>query len=56
MRGKGRDQHTPVEVINMMMTEFPSPCGEKVGINGVDGLHDPFSGKIDRFRPLAGKR
>ena len=56
LRGKGRDQHTPVEVINMMMTEFPSPCGEKVGINGVDGLHDPFSGKIDRFRPLAGKR
>ena len=32
---------------------FPSPCGEKVGINW---SQECYKRSIERFRPLAGKR
>ena len=33
MRGKGRDQHEDLIRYAYVVTQFPSPCGEKVGIN-----------------------
>ena len=56
LRGKGRDQQalTSKDCSYRSKHKFPSPCGEKVGINLVkDGLVIDF---YDCFRPLAGKR
>jgi len=56
LRGKGRDQRdTYNRIQNMIRLLFPSPCGEKVGIN------PPPTGRnrltvCRSFRPLAGKR
>ena len=35
---------------------FPSPCGEKVGINGRTEVATYLYNPDVRFRPLAGKR
>ena len=39
LRGKGRDQRSVYQVTVFKHLEFPSPCGEKVGINVV-GFYD----------------
>ena len=33
LRGKGRDQQAQWSAKQLNAVEFPSPCGEKVGIN-----------------------
>jgi len=33
LRGKGRDQQRKRSRFNKAVRKFPSPCGEKVGIN-----------------------
>ena len=56
LRGKGRDQLAEIGYLAAIryVREFPSPCGEKVGINLklVKTEGECYSG----FRPLAGKR
>ena len=56
LRGKGRDQQWEAEayLVNGKHFLFPSPCGEKVGINGWLAAREGFV--QTRFRPLAGKR
>ena len=56
LRGKGRDQrHFWVSLrTELNCYKFPSPCGEKVGINVSVSLSKPFG--LKGFRPLAGKR
>ena len=56
LRGKGRDQRrrlVPLKHPGCFM--FPSPCGEKVGINLLTGGF-VISMVASGFRPLAGKR
>ena len=38
LRGKGRDQRTGSPTSKVGTPSFPSPCGEKVGINDGSGL------------------
>ena len=54
LRGKGRDQHLAVKFAAGLSVVFPSPCGEKVGINkcwavpgnrGHRGVSVPLRGK-----------
>jgi len=46
LRGKGRDQHLiPVVLEGFPREMFPSPCGEKVGIN-------PAEEKVERPTPV----
>ena len=56
LRGKGRDQLLTVEheLRDENFRKFPSPCGEKVGINIQNGSN--LGCKAWSFRPLAGKR
>ena len=55
LRGKGRDQQENEMVYSPGGREgFPSPCGEKVGINFSACLREHYPS--ERFRPLAGKR
>ena len=55
LRGKGRDQHlSDPELAAKLTALFPSPCGEKVGINTEAGFHSSWIPWC--FRPLAGKR
>ena len=56
LRGKGRDQRKKngFHWIIGPMGKFPSPCGEKVGINFKNLV--PVASKPSGFRPLAGKR
>ena len=58
LRGKGRDQRlkglSPAGL--NVQKEFPSPCGEKVGINSQVSSGQPTWTTPTRFRPLAGKR
>ena len=55
LRGKGRDQRSRRLYLKHCFMKFPSPCGEKVGINGWTKLK-PEVPRNSRFRPLAGKR
>ena len=41
MRGKGRDQLVTKELIPEWQEKFPSPCGEKVGINVRNSMNHP---------------
>ena len=46
LRGKGRDQLGTLDRLTTPYWQFPSPCGEKVGINGrymiVELFHKTF--------------
>ena len=55
LRGKGRDQPSKTALRRSVGRVFPSPCGEKVGINsgGTRFYRDLI---LKGFRPLAGKR
>ena len=54
LRGKGRDQQVVYVNAADWETMFPSPCGEKVGINC--RWLKPSGFPVSCFRPLAGKR
>jgi len=57
LRGKGRDQlNKQPTYVEIWRNPFPSPCGEKVGINEVDNDWGFRSFYQECFRPLAGKR
>ena len=55
LRGKGRDQlESNLKTIRVSHKMFPSPCGEKVGINSGSGLNNkPVWRKVSV--PLRGK-
>ena len=53
LRGKGRDQQADKPLNEVFQPRFPSPCGEKVGIN----LEAEYRAAIERqvSVPLRGK-
>ena len=55
LRGKGRDQPNKRPVLAVLHTQFPSPCGEKVGINPPLLLRPRRVHNIPVSVPLRGK-
>ena len=55
LRGKGRDQQNGVHRIGTVHTSFPSPCGEKVGINDLIKIVATVSTLDAVSVPLRGK-
>ena len=55
MRGKGRDQHVVVKPYKGQWVVFPSPCGEKVGINKAYLAPPDFLARFGVSVPLRGK-
>ena len=53
LRGKGRDQHM-YSLALMRLIAFPSPCGEKVGINL--NLSGHANAELDKFPSPCGEK